>query len=594
VIPEEFLSAVQQRLDIVDVVGSYVSLKKQGRNLTGLCPFHNEKTPSFSVSPEKQIFYCFGCHKGGNALKFLMEIEGLSFPEAVEKAAGMVGLEMPREQSTPQENAEMQRRRQYFKMMSEAASWYQQQLWSDAGRQARQYLEGRGLTAEPVQRFGLGLSEGWDGAVKHLLGMGYELAAVEETGIVSRREGGNGFFDKFHHRLIFPIFDYRGQVVAFGGRIMDSQSNQPKYLNSPETRFFHKSQNLYGLFQAAASIRRQDEAVLMEGYMDVIAAHQFGVDNAVASLGTAFNIEHAKLLKRYTTRVLLSYDGDSAGMNAADKAIDILHEAGFTVRLLTIPEGLDPDEFLRKYGKIAWDKLARERAADFWQYKLNKALRENDVSAVPGKVSVVNALKPYLNACDDPVELESVVNLLAKAVSVAPETIYADLRSKTRVSALQQGAGSRSQENTKSAAKPAAVPKVQANLLLFMLYDKEIYEKTLSELGENFLESAPLQELLSLVQNIKDKYDWQPATLFSYLPEGEAYQLLLRMAQVDIDKKRLPALADGCIRAIKIEGLQKKLALLREELEGADVKRSAELLREISGLELEIRNLRSV
>lgn len=593
-IPEEFLSAVQQRLDIVDVVGSYVSLKKQGRNLTGLCPFHNEKTPSFSVSPEKQIFYCFGCHKGGNALKFLMEIEGLSFPEAVEKAAGMVGLEMPREQSTPQENAEMQRRRQYFKMMSEAASWYQQQLWSDAGRQARQYLEGRGLTAEPVQRFGLGLSEGWDGAVKHLLGMGYELAAVEETGIVSRREGGNGFFDKFHHRLIFPIFDYRGQVVAFGGRIMDSQSNQPKYLNSPETRFFHKSQNLYGLFQAAASIRRQDEAVLMEGYMDVIAAHQFGVDNAVASLGTAFNIEHAKLLKRYTTRVLLSYDGDSAGMNAADKVIDILHEAGFTVRLLTIPEGLDPDEFLRKYGKIAWDKLARERAADFWQYKLNKALRENDVSAVPGKVSVVNALKPYLNACDDPVELESVVNLLAKAVSVAPETIYADLRSKTRVSALQQGAGSRSQENTKSAAKPAAVPKVQANLLLFMLYDKEIYEKTLSELGENFLESAPLQELLSLVQNIKDKYDWQPATLFSYLPEGEAYQLLLRMAQVDIDKKRLPALADGCIRAIKIEGLQKKLALLREELEGADVKRSAELLREISGLELEIRNLRSV
>ncbi len=590
------MSAVQQRLDIVDVVGAYVSLKKQGRNLTGLCPFHNEKTPSFSVSPEKQIFYCFGCHKGGNALKFLMEIEGLSFPEAVEKAAGMVGLEMPREQATPQENAEMQRRRQYFKMTTEAASWYQQRLWSDAGRQARQYLEGRGLTAELARRFGLGLAEGWDGAVKHLLGKGYELAAVEETGIVSRREGGgnSGFFDKFHHRLIFPIYDYRGQVVAFGGRIMDSGSNQPKYLNSPETRFFHKSQNLYGLYQAAASIRRQDEAVLMEGYMDVIAAHQFGVDNAVASLGTAFNVEHTKLLKRYTTRVLLSYDGDSAGMNAADKAIDILHDAGFTVRLLTIPEGLDPDEFLRKYGKSAWDKLAEERAADFWQYKLNKALRENDVSAVPGKVAAVNALKPYLNACDDPVELESVVNLLAKAISVAPETIYADLRMKKRASGAAHGVVTQPQENAQAAARPAAVPKVQANLLLFMLYDKEIYEKTLSELGENFVESAPLQELLGLVQNIKDKYDWQPATLFSYLPEGEAYQLLLRMAQVDIDKERLPALADGCIRALKIEGLQKKLAGLREELERADVKRSAGLLREISGLELEIRNLRSV
>jgi DNA primase len=348
------------------------------------------------------------------------------------------------------------------------------------------------------------------------------------------------------------------------------------------------------LYQAAASIRRQDEAVLMEGYMDVIAAHQFGVDNAVASLGTAFNVEHTKLLKRYTTRVLLSYDGDSAGMNAADKAIDILHDAGFTVRLLTIPEGLDPDEFLRKYGKSAWDKLAEERAADFWQYKLNKALRENDVSAVPGKVAAVNALKPYLNACDDPVELESVVNLLAKAISVAPETIYADLRMKKRASGAAHGVVTQPQENAQAAARPAAVPKVQANLLLFMLYDKEIYEKTLSELGENFVESAPLQELLGLVQNIKDKYDWQPATLFSYLPEGEAYQLLLRMAQVDIDRERLPALADGCIRALKIEGLQKKLAGLREELERADVKRSAGLLREISGLELEIRNLRSV
>jgi DNA primase len=281
-------------------------------------------------------------------------------------------------------------------------------------------------------------------------------------------------------------------------------------------------------------------------------------------------------------------------MNAADKAIDILHDAGFTVRLLTIPEGLDPDEFLRKYGKSAWDKLAEERAADFWQYKLNKALRENDVSAVPGKVAAVNALKPYLNACDDPVELESVVNLLAKAISVAPETIYADLRMKKRASGAPHGVVTQQQENVQAAARPAAVPKVQANLLLFMLYDKEIYEKTLSELGENFVESAPLQELLGLVQNIKDKYDWQPATLFSYLPEGEAYQLLLRMAQVDIDKERLPALADGCIRALKIEGLQKKLAGLREELERADVKRSAGLLREISGLELEIRNLRSV
>ena len=300
-IPEEFVAEVTQRLDIADVVGAYVNLRKQGRNLIGLCPFHNEKTPSFSVSQEKQIFYCFGCHKGGNALKFLMAIEGLTFPEAVEKAAAMVGLEIPQEQISPQENAAMQRRKRYFKLMAEAAAWYQQSLWQK-GPNAKSYLQSRGLNAELAKSFQLGYADGWDGSVRYLLNKGYELTEIEEAGLASTG-GKNGFFDKFHHRLIFPIVDYRGQVVAFGGRIIGD--GQPKYLNSPETKYFHKSQNLYGLFQAAPSVRRNDEAVLMEGYMDVLTAHQFGVDNAVASLGTAFNDEHAKLLKRYTTKVLL-------------------------------------------------------------------------------------------------------------------------------------------------------------------------------------------------------------------------------------------------------------------------------------------------
>lgn len=587
-IPEEFVAEVTSRLDVVDVVGSYVSLKKQGRNLIGLCPFHSEKTPSFSVSPEKQIFYCFGCHKGGNAFKFLMEIEGLSFPEAVEKAAAMVGLEMPREQATPEETAEMQQRRRYFKLMAAAAEHYRQGLWSEDGKAARSYLENRGLPAELAQRFGLGLSVGWDGAVKPLLNKGYTLAEIEAGGLAGRRESGDGFFDKFHHRLIFPIVDYRGQVVAFGGRILGD--GQPKYLNSPETKYFHKSQNLYGLFQAAASIRRQDEAVLMEGYMDVLTAHRFGVDNAVASLGTAFNAEHAKLLKRYTTRVLLVYDGDAAGMNAADKALDILHDAGFAVRLLTLPDNLDPDDFLRKYGKAGWDKLAENRAADFWQHKLNRALKEHDVSAVAGKVAVVNALRPYLNNCEDAVELESVILLLARAVSVAPETIYAELRPKTKVAALNH----RPQNNQpRQAENTVAVNRAQANLLFFMLCDKQIYEQTLSELGENFVESPALQELLHLVQNIKNKYDWRPAGLFSYLQEGQAYQLLLRMTQADVEAAKMPELAAGCIRAIKIERLQQRLADLRNRLQQADIKTAPALLREIPELELKIRELRA-
>lgn len=586
-IPEEFVAEVNARLDVAEVVGAYVSLKKQGRNLIGLCPFHNEKTPSFSVSPDKQIYYCFGCHKGGNALRFLMEIEGLTFPEAVEKAAGMVGLSLPQEDVSPEETAEMQQRRRYFRLMAEAAEYYRRELWSEQGREAKNYLQRRGLPAELAQRFGLGLCSGWDGAVKHLLGRGYQLSEIEAAGIVSRRERGDGFFDKFHHRLIFPIFDYRGQVVAFGGRIMGD--GQPKYLNSPETRYFHKSQNLYGLFQAAAAIRRADEAVLMEGYMDVLAAHQFGVDNAIASLGTAFNVEHTRLLRRYTTRVLLVYDGDGAGQNAADRAIDILHEEGFEVRLLTLPSGMDPDEFLRKYGKQEWDRLADNEAADFWRYKLNKALAANDITTVAGKVAVVNALKPNLNSCADAVELEGIISLLSRAIGIAPETIYADLKPKAKLESLNKPVVAPKREES------AEVPKfsrAEANLVYFMLNDRQIYERAVSELGENFLDSPALQELLNLVQNIKDKYSWQPSELFSYLPDGMAYQLLLRMTRADVEREKMPELAEGCVRALKIERLQGRLADLRGRLGAVPPNEAMQLLRDISAVELEIRELR--
>lgn len=631
-IPEDFVDAVMSRLDIVDVVGSYVSLRRQGRNLLGLCPFHSEKTPSFSVAPEKQIFYCFGCHKGGNALKFLMEIEGLSFQDAVERAAGMVGLEMPEEQISPQENMAIQKRRQYFKMTEAAAEFYQQALWSDAGCSAREYLMRRGISAEVARSFRLGLAVGWDSGVRYLLGQKWQLADIEETGLVSRsrynqennNQGNNnqeksnnennnpgnsdvrnrGFFDKFHHRLIYPIVDYRGQTVAFGGRIMGD--GQPKYLNSPETAYFHKSQNLYGLYQAAAAIRREDEAVLMEGYMDVISAHQAGVNTAVASLGTAFNAEHARLLRRYTTQVLLAYDGDSAGLNAADKAIDVLRDAAFGVRLLQIPEGMDPDDFLRRYGKAGWDRLVSERAQDFWQYRLNKALRGNDVATVHGKVAVMRELKPYLNSCSDAVELDSVVSLVARALGVNPDTVYADLH-PNRVklpqrkfeSAVNNMAGNMANgmsggmnngTNQGVAAMPQ-VEKVAANLVLFMLSDREIYEKTLSELGENFTDSPALQELLTLVKNIKDRYDWQPTSLLNYCEPGATYQLLLGMVRADFSRDRLAALADGCIRTIKIRNLQQQLAGLKAGLTNttADLPK----LSRIGELERQIRELRS-
>lgn len=589
-IPEDFVVALRSRIDIAELVGGYVSLKKQGRNLVGLCPFHNEKTPSFIVSPDRQTFKCFGCGKGGNAFTFLMEIEGLSFPDAVARAASMVGLELPQEDMSPEEAAAIQKRRRYFKLLEEASALYRRSLGQKNAAPAQDYLRRRGVSPELAARFALGYADGWDGAVRQLLERGYELPELEEAGLAGRSTSSSGFFDKFHHRLIFPILDYRGQTVAFGGRILEE--GQPKYLNSPETRYFHKSQNLYGLYQAAAAIRHNDEAVLMEGYMDVISAHQFGVNNAVASLGTAFNGEHARLLRRYTTRVLLSYDGDGAGLAAADKAADILHGAGFAVRLLTIPKGLDPDEYLKQFGKPGWDRLVQETAADFWQHRLNKALREHKPDSVAGKVAVMQQLKPYLNACEDAIELESVINLLAKAIGVAPQTVYGELKPRANVAALRAKPKIQSRPD-RSQSQP--INRIQANLLLFMLYDKGIFERVLAELGENFVDSSVLQELLTWVQNNKEKYDWQPATIFSYFPEGEVYSLLLKMVQADFDKEQLPALAEGCIRAIKIERLQARVREIREKLavQGSSPGEAAAMLKEIAELERQIHTLRS-
>lgn len=590
-IPAEFLEELNRRLDVVEVVSQYVTLKKQGRNLSGLCPFHSEKTPSFSVAPAKQIYYCFGCHKGGNALNFIMEIDNLPFVEAVEKAAKMVGMEMPERESNPEEAAEQMRRKKYFQNTSKLSFYYKDQLWLPAGEDARQYLKNRGLTKEIVEKFELGFSPDWDSAIKALL-PNNNLSEIEETGVVSRRAtsaptGKSNFFDKFHHRVIFPIHDYKGQVVAFGGRILGD--GQPKYLNSPETRYFHKSDNLYGLSLAGGDIRKLDEVILMEGYMDVITAHQFDVTNVVASLGTAFNESHAKLLRRYSTNVIIAYDGDSAGVKATNKAMDVLKDLGFNIRVVHFPDNLDPDDFLRKFGKVGWEDLVRDHAVDFWRYKLDRALDNNNISNVTGKSLLMKELMPYIKKADNGVERESFVNLIAKTIGVSPENIYGDL-SKTPAAAASADGLREAVINRQT----EAIDRVRANLVLFMLHDGKVFDDTINILGENFAENSILQELVDLVQNIKDKYNWQPQSLFSHLEKGATYELLLKMVRVDLSQREIPKLAEGCITAIRIEKLQEELALNNKKLREVNNPELAKsLMMAIQDAEIEIRNLRN-
>ncbi len=349
---DEIIEEVRSRTDIVDVISRYVNLQKKGSQYFGLCPFHNEKTGSFSVSPQKQMYYCFGCGAGGNVFSFLMAYENMTFKEAVEELAPKCGVTLPQREMTYQEKQRADKRTRLFEINKEAAAYYYKMLRSPEGQQAMAYFTKRELTAETLHKFGLGCTSKYsDSLYKYLRSKGYEDNILKDCGLVTIDEKRGGH-DKFWNRAMFPIFDANGKVVAFGGRVMGE--GEPKYLNSPETEIFNKSKTLFGLYFARKT--RREQFILCEGYMDVISLHQAGFDNAVASLGTALTEGHAGMLKRYVKDVYLSYDSDGAGQKAALRAIPILKNAGISCRIINMSPYKDPDEFIKALGPEEYEK----------------------------------------------------------------------------------------------------------------------------------------------------------------------------------------------------------------------------------------------
>ncbi|MFR4441098.1 MAG: DNA primase, partial [Hungatella sp.] len=347
--PEEIIEDVRMKNDIVDIISGYVKLQKKGSSYFGLCPFHNEKSPSFSVSPGKQMYYCFGCGAGGNVITFIMEYENYSFSEALQMLADRAGVMLPKEEYSKEAKAQADLRASLLEINKLAANYFYYQLGHPQGKQGYDYLKNRQLTDETIRRFGLGFANKTsDDLYLYLKQKGYSDSLLKETGLVSIEERGG--HDKFWNRVMFPIMDVNNRVIGFGGRVMGDGT--PKYLNSPETKLFDKSRNLYGLNYARTS--REKYLLICEGYMDVIALHQAGFANAVASLGTAFTTQHAGLLKRYTDQVVLTYDSDGAGTKAALRAIPILKEAGISVKVLNMEPYKDPDEFIRQLGAEAF------------------------------------------------------------------------------------------------------------------------------------------------------------------------------------------------------------------------------------------------
>lgn len=415
---EDFVEEVRQRNDIVDIISSYVNLKRSGSNYVGLCPFHNEKTASFSVSGNKQMYYCFGCGAGGNVFTFLMEYENLTFPEALAQLAERAGMELPEQSETTEEKRRRNVREQILEIYKIAANYYYAKLNSERGREAKQYLLGRELSEETIRHFGLGYSDKYSNDLyQYMKAKGYDDSLLNQTGLFQFQEA-KGVYDKFWNRVMFPIMDRRNKVIAFGGRVMGD--GKPKYLNSPETMIFDKSRNLFGLNFVHG---KQDHGMIVcEGYMDVIALHQAGFTNAVASLGTAFTEQQANLIRRYTDEVLLTYDSDGAGVKAAMRAIPMLRRAGITGKVIHMEPYKDPDEFIKNLGADEFEKRIEEAQNSFF-FEIEVTKRNYSMSDPDQKTKFIHEIARKLLVFEDKIQRNNYLEAVAARYNIKTEDL---------------------------------------------------------------------------------------------------------------------------------------------------------------------------
>ncbi|MDO3409180.1 DNA primase [Saccharibacillus sp. CPCC 101409] len=424
-IPEETIDAVLQQHDIVETVGRYVHLTKQGKYMKGLCPFHSEKTPSFTVTPDRQIFYCYGCGTGGNAIKFRMEIEGLSFPEAVKIMAEESHIPVQNSGGKPESPQDRETGR-----LLQAYEWSEKFYHfllknTEHGRPALEYLRGRGIGDKLIDQFGIGFApDRWDTLVQFLDKRQFDLAEMEKGGLISAKQSGDGYVDRFRGRIMFPIANRSGKTIAFAGRVLGE--GQPKYMNSPESRLFNKSRVLYNFGQARSAVRKQRQAILFEGYGDVIAAWEAGVHNGIATMGTSLTEQHAAMIKTTADEVIVCYDGDNAGQNAALKSIPILEQAGLQVKIAMLPQGVDPDDYIRSNGGDRFTNQVVGDAVSTTKFRLSNLRRGYKLTEESGRVDYAKAALPVIAALNSPTEREVYLRELSSEVDVSFDSLKQD------------------------------------------------------------------------------------------------------------------------------------------------------------------------
>ena len=582
---DDIIEEVRQKNDIVDVVSQYVRLTRRGSTYFGLCPFHNEKTPSFSVTPGKQMYYCFGCGAGGNVYNFIMEYENYTFGEALKHLADRAGVELPKIEYSREVREKAEQRAELLEINKQAAQYYYYQLRTEGGKIGYQYLSGRGLSEETMRKFGLGYSDKFGGGLyKFLKSKGYSDERLRESGLFNVDER-HGMYDKFWNRVMFPIMDVNNRVIGFGGRVMGD--GKPKYLNSPETKIFDKSRNLYGLNIARTT--RKKYLILCEGYMDVISMHQAGFTNAVASLGTALTSGHASLLKRYTQEVLLLYDSDEAGIRAALRGIPILRDAGVNSRVVNLKPYKDPDEFIKNMGAEAFEERLGQ-ASDSFMFRVSIAESEFPMDEPQGQNRFFERCAELLLELKDELERNLYIEAIVKKYRGQYGVSVEDLRKRVNTLALKgTPAENRTQPKTSGGQnkkkKESASDQAQKLMLTWLVTYPGIFDKVAQYLNaEDFIVPLYKEVAQMLFRQREEEGQVNPAKLLNSFTDSEEQRevasLFNATIHLETQQEQDRAFADTLLR-IKAESLAEK----NRNLDPTDMAGLQQILKEKKELE---------
>ncbi|MED4800821.1 DNA primase [Bacillus atrophaeus] len=582
-IPDEIVDQVQKSADIVEVIGDYVQLKKQGRNYFGLCPFHGENTPSFSVSPDKQIFHCFGCGAGGNVFSFLRQMEGYSFTESVSHLADKYQIDFPDDitintASRPDSSGE-QKMADAHELLKK---FYHHLLMNTKeGQDALDYLLSRGFTKELIDEFEIGYAlDSWDFMTKFLAKRGFKEELMEKAGLLIRREDGSGYFDRFRNRIIFPIHDHHGAVAAFSGRALGDQ--QPKYMNSPETPLFHKSKLLYNFHKARLQIRKQERAVLFEGFADVISAVSSGVKESIATMGTSLTEEHAKILRRNVEEIILCYDSDSAGYEATLKAADLLMKKDCKVRVAIIPDGLDPDDYVKRYGGEKFKNDIINASVTVMAFKMQFFRKGKNLSDEGDRLAYIKSVLKEISALSGSLEQEVYLKQLAAEFSLSQESLAEQLA----VFSKQNGPSQNNRETqtrrahitTKARQKRLrpAYENAERLLLAHMLRDRGVIKKVLDRIGFEFNLDEHRALAAYLYALYEEGAELTPQNAMSKFQDDTISQLLSDILMLQINQELSEAELSDYVK--KVLNHRKWSMIKEKEQERAEAERQKDFL----------------